>query len=46
VVAIPTQVFYDDLAAGRHLIRFTFAKRAEVLSEAVTRLRTLVAQSG
>jgi N-succinyldiaminopimelate aminotransferase len=46
VVAIPTQVFYDDVTAGRHLVRFTFAKRAEVLAEASTRLRTLVAQSG
>ncbi|WP_416906390.1 pyridoxal phosphate-dependent aminotransferase [Micromonospora echinospora] len=41
VVAVPTQVFYDDVAAGRPLIRFAFCKRPEVLTEAVTRLRTL-----
>jgi N-succinyldiaminopimelate aminotransferase len=46
VVAIPTQVFYDDTAAGRHLIRFTFAKRAEVLIEAVSRLGALLPQAG
>jgi N-succinyldiaminopimelate aminotransferase len=41
VVAVPTQVFYDDVAAGRHLIRFAFCKRDEVLDEAVARLRKL-----
>jgi len=41
VVAVPTQVFYDDVAAGRHLIRFAFCKRPEVLDEAVARLRKL-----
>ena len=41
VVAVPNVVFYDDKDAGRSLIRFTFCKRAEVLAEAVTRLRTL-----
>jgi N-succinyldiaminopimelate aminotransferase len=43
VVAIPTQVFYTDPAAGggRHLIRFAFCKRDEVLDEAVVRLRRL-----
>ena len=41
VVAIPNQVFYGDEAQGRHLIRFAFAKRAEVIHEAVARLRTL-----
>ena len=40
VVAVPTQVFYDDAEAGRHLVRFAFCKRPEVLDEAVTRLRT------
>jgi N-succinyldiaminopimelate aminotransferase len=34
VVAVPTQVFYDDVEAGRWLIRFAFCKRAEVLTEA------------
>jgi N-succinyldiaminopimelate aminotransferase len=41
VVAIPTQVFYDDTEAGRRLVRFAFCKRPEVLAEAVTRLHTL-----
>ena len=41
VVAIPTQVFYDHVDAGRHLIRFNFVKRDAVLNEAVTRLRRL-----
>ena len=39
VVAVPTQVFYDNAAAGRRLIRFAFCKRPEVLAEAVVRLR-------
>lgn len=39
VVAVPTQVFYDNAAAGRHLVRFAFCKRPEVLTEAATRLR-------
>ncbi|MFV2099908.1 pyridoxal phosphate-dependent aminotransferase [Micromonospora sp. LOL_024] len=39
VVAVPTQVFYDDSEAGRRLIRFAFCKRPEVLTEAVARLR-------
>ncbi|WP_246384719.1 pyridoxal phosphate-dependent aminotransferase [Micromonospora carbonacea] len=41
VVAVPTQVFYDDVEAGRRLVRFAFCKRPEVLAEAVTRLRSL-----
>jgi N-succinyldiaminopimelate aminotransferase len=41
VVAVPTQVFYDDQEAGRRLIRFAFCKRDEVLDEAVARLRRL-----
>nr|WP_239377173.1 MULTISPECIES: pyridoxal phosphate-dependent aminotransferase [unclassified Frankia] len=41
VVAVPTQVFYDDIDAGRHLIRFAFCKRDGVLDEAITRLATL-----
>jgi N-succinyldiaminopimelate aminotransferase len=41
VVAVPTQVFYDHGQAGRHLVRFAFCKRTEVLAEAVTRLATL-----
>jgi N-succinyldiaminopimelate aminotransferase len=41
VVAIPTQVFYDDPAdpdAGRHLVRFAFCKTREVIEEGVARL--------
>ncbi|WP_189046451.1 pyridoxal phosphate-dependent aminotransferase [Micromonospora sonchi] len=39
VVAVPTQVFYDDPEAGRRLVRFAFCKRPEVLAEAGSRLR-------
>ncbi|BEL09952.1 pyridoxal phosphate-dependent aminotransferase [Actinoplanes sichuanensis] len=39
VVAVPTQVFYDHQDAGRHLIRFAFCKRLDVIDEAVRRLR-------
>ncbi|MEV0896352.1 pyridoxal phosphate-dependent aminotransferase [Actinoplanes sp. NPDC049802] len=39
VVAVPTQVFYDHQEAGRHLIRFAFCKRLEVIDEAVRRLK-------
>jgi N-succinyldiaminopimelate aminotransferase len=38
VVAVPTQVFYDDPEAGRRVIRFAFCKRPEVIMEAVSRL--------
>jgi N-succinyldiaminopimelate aminotransferase len=41
VVAVPTQVFYDDAEAGRRLVRFAFCKRPEVLTEAVSRLGKL-----
>ncbi len=41
VVAVPTQVFYDDPDAGRRLVRFAFCKRPEVLAEAVRRLAAL-----
>jgi N-succinyldiaminopimelate aminotransferase len=43
VVAVPTVVFYDPAHAhlGRHLVRFAFCKRDEVLAEAVRRLRQL-----
>jgi N-succinyldiaminopimelate aminotransferase len=40
-VAVPTQVFYDDVDAGRRLVRFAFCKRPEVLTEAVSRLHAL-----
>jgi N-succinyldiaminopimelate aminotransferase len=42
VVAIPHQVFYDDVEAGRPLVRWAFCKRPEVLAEALGRLSTLV----
>ncbi|HEU4424156.1 MAG TPA: pyridoxal phosphate-dependent aminotransferase [Pilimelia sp.] len=41
VVAVPTQVFYDDPEAGRRIVRFAFCKRPQVLDEAVRRLRAL-----
>ncbi|MFI9319530.1 pyridoxal phosphate-dependent aminotransferase [Kitasatospora aureofaciens] len=41
VVAIPNAVFYDNTDAGRSLVRFTFCKKDEVLTEAVTRLQQL-----
>lgn len=41
VVAVPTQVFYDHQDAGRHLIRFAFCKREEVIDEAAQRLTKL-----
>ncbi|RAK40436.1 succinyldiaminopimelate aminotransferase [Actinoplanes lutulentus] len=41
VVAVPTQVFYDHQDAGRHLIRFAFCKRLDVIDEAVSRLKKL-----
>jgi N-succinyldiaminopimelate aminotransferase len=43
VVAVPTVVFYDPEHAhlGRHLVRFAFCKRDEVLADAVERLRGL-----
>ncbi|MQA06365.1 MAG: pyridoxal phosphate-dependent aminotransferase [Streptosporangiales bacterium] len=45
VVAVPHQVFYDDHDAGRHLVRWAFAKRPDVLREAVRRLQGLRAGS-
>jgi N-succinyldiaminopimelate aminotransferase len=41
VVAIPTSVFYDDLDAGRTLVRFAFCKREELIAEAARRLAGL-----
>ncbi len=41
VVAVPNSVFYADPARGRHLVRFAFCKRHEVLAEAADRLATL-----
>ena len=41
VVAVPTQVFYDDKEAGAPIVRFAFCKRLEVLDEAIERLGAL-----
>jgi N-succinyldiaminopimelate aminotransferase len=38
VVAIPHQVFYDDIPAGRPLVRWAFAKTQSTLTEALHRL--------
>lgn len=43
VVAVPSSVFYQDPATGRHLVRFAFCKRTEVLEEAAARLASLSA---
>lgn len=43
VVAIPHEVFYDDKAAGRPLVRWAFCKRESVLDDAIGRLRRLTA---
>jgi N-succinyldiaminopimelate aminotransferase len=41
VVAIPAQVFYDDLDEGRHLVRWAFCKERAVLEEGIARLGRL-----
>ena len=41
VVAIPHQVFYDRLEAGRPYVRWAFCKADEVLDEAIARLTRL-----
>jgi N-succinyldiaminopimelate aminotransferase len=38
VVAIPVEAFVDDPAPWRHLVRFAFCKRDEVLDDAIARL--------
>jgi N-succinyldiaminopimelate aminotransferase len=38
VVAIPSQVFYDDQEEGRHKVRWAFCKEAGVIEEGVRRL--------
>jgi N-succinyldiaminopimelate aminotransferase len=40
-VAIPHQVFYDRIEAGRPYVRWAFCKQEQVLDEAIRRLRTL-----
>ncbi len=39
VVAIPSQVFYDDHEEGRHKVRWAFCKDTSVVEEGVRRLR-------
>jgi N-succinyldiaminopimelate aminotransferase len=39
VVAIPAQVFYDDVEEGRHLVRWAFCKEESVLEEGIRRLQ-------
>jgi len=47
VVAIPAQVFYDDpRGPGRHLVRWAFCKKREVLAEAVSRLSSADLSAG
>jgi N-succinyldiaminopimelate aminotransferase len=41
VVAVPSVVFYDDIDAGRSLVRFACCKRVDVLDEACARLKAL-----
>jgi N-succinyldiaminopimelate aminotransferase len=41
VVAIPHQVFYDDVEAGRPYVRWAFCKADAVLDEAIRRLGPL-----
>jgi N-succinyldiaminopimelate aminotransferase len=41
VVAIPNEVFYANKHEGRHLVRFAFCKRLDVLDEAASRLKAL-----
>jgi N-succinyldiaminopimelate aminotransferase len=38
VVAVPVGAFADDAGSWRHLVRFAFCKRDEVLDEAIDRL--------
>jgi N-succinyldiaminopimelate aminotransferase len=41
VVAIPHQVFYDNVEAGRPYVRWAFCKQDHVLDEAIRRLAAL-----
>lgn len=41
VAAIPVQVFCTDPSSTRHLVRFAFCKRDEILDEGLRRLRAL-----
>ncbi|HEX6148965.1 pyridoxal phosphate-dependent aminotransferase [Nocardioides sp.] len=42
VVAIPEQFFYDDVEAGRHLVRWAFCKEPDVIEDGLRRLRRAV----
>jgi N-succinyldiaminopimelate aminotransferase len=42
VAAVPVKVFTDHPEEWKHLLRFAFCKRNEVIDEAVRRLRSLV----
>lgn len=42
VAAVPVQVFTDNRERWRHIVRFAFCKRDEVLDEAIERLHKLV----
>jgi N-succinyldiaminopimelate aminotransferase len=41
VVAVPNVAFYTNRDEGRHLVRFAFCKRLEVLDEAIRRLKAI-----
>lgn len=41
VVAIPTSVFFDTKAIGKHLVRWAFCKQESLLEEALSRLDRL-----
>lgn len=41
VAAIPASAFYVDKAAGRHLLRFAFCKKEDVLRDGLERLKRL-----
>ena len=38
VVAIPSQVFYDNLDEGRHLVRWAFCKEPGLIDDGLRRL--------
>lgn len=46
VVAVPHQVFHDDVEAGRPFVRWAFCKRPEVLDEALAHLSALRPAAG
>jgi N-succinyldiaminopimelate aminotransferase len=41
VAAVPVQVFTDNPDRWRHIVRFAFCKKDEVLDEAIGRLHKL-----